>query len=524
MDTTKYTIAEQLLSIAGLAYQSNIMAYLRAHLGTLGSLIMVVGMVLSLLKSYHEGDHRPFVAYILTALAFLLIIKWEQNVTVVFHNATNSDAAALSAQFSNVAQNSLNGGATGGGNGSTGANANGLFAMGNGLIDILIKNATEAVQQAATGDKLVMVTSALTSAVSKTILSQVNDPNVKQAMDAFYDPDTGVAATIEKCFFRMDKTAGNQTAGMVTNLMNYIVRGQDSSTIDGLRDLNSFYDKCAAKYQNNQVMLDQIDAAKNLPVTLKSKLDNVFDKQINDELTPRSGWNPLDWGEIIRLKSAIQQSGNNFGLDNTLRAEWINQQLKKGKPQTNPNLTPGFGKDSDLGTTGDILAKFAVWWDGWYSKIKANAYLTMFPYFQGYATACLFSLFPFFLLVGLWPGGWRATIKFFGLLLWVKSWVFFACLVANVTDFITKLEAQAYSLSQNYQGFSMIDLTSSVTPWFSSVLMFSIPLVSYAVLFGGAKDLMSLDFRPRGLDAITTVAKAAAFTAVRQVTKGFGGK
>jgi hypothetical protein len=524
MEQTAYTIAEQFLSIAGLAYQSNIMAYLRTNINSIGGLLILVGMVISLLQAYHAGDHRPFVAYILTALAFMLLIKWEQGVSVVYHNSSDSNAAALSSQFKDLAKGSLYNGATGGNGGDAGSNANGLFVLGNGVIDILVKKATEAVQQAATGDKLVMTTAALTSAVSKTILSQVDDPNVKQAMNAFYDPDTGVAPTIQKCLYRMGKDAANQSAGMVTDMMNYVVRGRDETTVDGLKKLDSFYSTCATKYQDNPVMQAQIETAKNLPTTLKRTLDAVWDDKIQKELGPLSGLNPLNWAEIIRLKSALAQSGDNFELNNTLRAEWINQQLKTQSPETSPNLTPGFGKDANLGTLGDILAKFVVWWDGWYGKIKANAYVTMFPYFQGYALASLFSLFPFFLLLGLWPGGWKATVKFFGLLLWVKSWTFFACLVANVTDFITKLEAQAHSLSLNYQGFSMTDMTSSITPWFSSVLMFSIPLVSYAVLFGGAKDFMSLDFRPRGLDAVATVAKAAAFSAVRSTMGKIGGR
>lgn len=523
METTAYTIAEQFLSFAGLAYQSNIMAYLRENISAIGGILMTAGMVLALLQSYHAGDHRPFVAYILTALAFMLMIKWEQGVSVAYHNSSDSNAAALSTQFKDVAQKSLYSGSTGGSGSESGVKANGLFALGNGVIDILVKKATEAVQQAATGDKLVMTTAALTSAVTKTILSKVDDPNVKQALGAFYDPDTGVAPTIQKCLFRMGKDAANRSAGMVTDMMNFLIKGRNDTTSEGLAKLNQFYNDCQNKYQDNPVMQAQIENARNLPTTLKQQLDSAWDRQVQAELGPLSGMNPLDWAEIIRLKGVIN-GPSDTNAENTLRTEWINKQLKAEEPKTSPNLTPGFGKDADLGTLGNVLAKFVVWWDGWYGKIKANAYVTMFPYFQGYATACMFSLFPFFLLLGLWPGGWKATTKFFGLLLWVKSWTFFACLVANVTDFITRLELQAHDLSSGYNSFSMADMTSSITPWFSSVLMFSIPLVSYAVLFGGAKDFMSLDFKPRGLEAVATIAKAAAFSAIRTGMGKMGGK
>jgi hypothetical protein len=501
MINTSYNLIEDVLTTAGMHFQGLLMEYFwnpNAPFFWLISAIISCFILYAIYQFIVTQSFRPLITYALTVMFIMAMASWNgqtsQNQYVGIANQTELNTARQQGLTS-----------------STSNNVNGFFAAVNGLMSAVVEYATYAVNSVMAGaDKAKADMSAMISMKVLDVITSSIKPTdqIHKDLNEFlsqHEPDgCGYVTTIVKT------TTGNKIMydGDLTTTLNYIVYGTSKeyeavggdiieyigANQEGHERYKAAYDKYMGG-KNKKVSDEILTKCRDLPEKLHKDFGDHFNKVADKAMHNVSpGDKFVEW-----IKSAFR--------DNTAtRNAWIRHNISSA---IEPNIKiEGQGDLSE--NTATLLTMLGGLIGNIKEPIQARVFVKTFVYFQGYMEAFLFALFPIVLFAPLIPGGWKFLLNYFGMILWVKSWSFFAVLIAAIHNWLTLLTMQ----EADPTGAGLLDLAAFL-PIFMGVMMWSIPAISYAVIFGGWGDFRKMNFSTRVYSYGAAAATAAVAAAVR---------
>jgi hypothetical protein len=502
MGNVSYNLIEDALTSAGLHFQGLLMEYFwspnKPFVAFLTAMV-IIGFFYAIYQWFTLQSWRPMITYILTVLFVSIVASFNgQSAQNEYVGIANEAEVQLSRERGLI--------------GDKTNNVNALFSIINGTMSAVVQYCTEAVSDVVNGveNSKPDMSALITIRVIELLNTQVNGTeDVSKSINKFLsqnEPDgcgyvSSVVATGDKS---LDSNA-------MAGVLNYIVFGSKAeySATEGEagggwikylganeESLNTFkaaYDKYAAN-PNKKITTEVLTECKDLPEKLHNEYGEAFDNARNIKIE-RMGFFPK-WKEKIALYLTSNHAARNAFIRSNI------------EPLIEPNIKLE-GESGLQGGVATIITTLGRWIGNFKEPIQARVFIHSFAYFQGYFQAFLFALFPILLVVLLFPGGFKFMINYFGMILWAKSWTFFAVLIASINNWMTLLLVG----SADPSGLGLLDLTKYL-PMFTGIMMWSVPLIAYAVIFGSWKDLTKLNFHSRvwayGSAGMIAIASAVA--------------
>jgi hypothetical protein len=504
---------ERFLAHAGLAFQSALAQNLLTSKGLILG-ILLLGLFFLVLRFGLSGDSLLRLVFSLVMVALITVgMHWQEPVRVIYRYVpqdAEEDAAKGAAGRSLLGRVGL----------GKPVPVNGFFAWTAGLIDTLVNYASQRVSEVVRGEEnRVEVSAAFTVALMRSLVDrEVRDPELAADIDKFYsfEPRQGCLWLIKEAYAR--KLAPKDLEDsiyrtMIGELGNAMAGLAAMPTMDGNPYYKAYMDllkrlciKEDGKEDPNCPYKRLIDQCIDLPYRIRDQLIAATEERTRDANRQAQGGG-LTREERVSLQ---QRVALNLLVGRAAR------QLQVTTPPV-PEAGGWLAK-----TLVSVAASLISWWEGFWQKGRALMFLEMFPYFQGFVLGLVYTVFPFYMLAALWPlGGWKALVNYFGMLLWVKSWTFFAVLISGFTDFVSRAAVMLSTFYNSmYEGTSTLDMSLKGLDWFSSVILYAVPLISYFVIFGNLGGLLHLNFQPRATAAAVGFAtRLGAFAGLRAAVR-----
>ncbi|MBN4071791.1 conjugal transfer protein TraG N-terminal domain-containing protein [bacterium AH-315-F18] len=149
-----------------------------------------------------------------------------------------------------------------------------------------------------------------------------------------------------------------------------------------------------------------------------------------------------------------------------------NQPSLMSNPNKNESLSGWLrnGVASLLGSIGYVFGAATM------LSVAANV-SAMGPYVQGMALMMVYAFFPFAVLFSLWPGNWHVLVKYFGVVLWIKSWTLGWAILSGFDTYQATLGSFDKAMS-SFTGWTMYPVALCIA--YVSVPVFCGMILSWA--------------------------------------------